>query len=119
LPARACWKFQRDDSQAEKSKKCFGFVQSYDGKPRRRLFDWLKSQGMAMNPQVTWRSDGTSLASADRPQPGAADLDTLKTILGYQRRPRYRTRKRRSTEWEVTVEKPTYDLTIFQLLVAS
>ena len=47
------------------------------------------------------------------------DLDTIQTILGYQRRPRYRTRKRRSTEWEVTVEKPTYDLTIFQLLVAS
>jgi hypothetical protein len=43
------------------------------------------------------------------------DLDTIKTILGYQRRPRYRTRKRRSTEWEVTVEKPTYDLTIFRL----
>ena len=43
------------------------------------------------------------------------DLDTIQTILGYQRRPRYRTRKRRSTEWEVTVEKPTYDLTILRL----
>jgi len=43
------------------------------------------------------------------------DLDTIKTILGYRRRPRYRTRKRMSAEWEVTVEKPTYDLTIFRL----
>jgi hypothetical protein len=43
------------------------------------------------------------------------DLDTIKTILGYRRRPRYRTRKRKSAEWEVTVEKPTYDLTIFRL----
>jgi len=43
------------------------------------------------------------------------DLDTIKTILGYRRRPRYRTRKRRSAEWEVAVEKPTYDLTIFRL----
>jgi len=43
------------------------------------------------------------------------DLDTIKTILGYQRRPRYRTRKRKSAEWEVAVEKPTYDLTIFRL----
>jgi hypothetical protein len=43
------------------------------------------------------------------------DLDTVKTILGYQRRPRYRTRKRKSAEWEVAVEKPTYDLTIFRL----
>jgi len=43
------------------------------------------------------------------------DLDTIKTILGYRRRPRYRSRKRESAEWEVTVEKPTYDLTIFRL----
>ncbi len=43
------------------------------------------------------------------------DLDTIKTILGYQRRPRYRTRQRKSAEWEVAVEKPTYDLTIFRL----
>ena len=43
------------------------------------------------------------------------DLDTIKTILGYRRRPRYRTRKRKSAEWEVTVEKPAYDLTIFRL----
>jgi len=45
----------------------------------------------------------------------ALNLDTIKTILGYRRRPRYRTRKRKSAEWEVTVEKPTYDLTIFRL----
>jgi hypothetical protein len=43
------------------------------------------------------------------------DLKTVRTILGYQRRPRYRQRKKESAEWEVTVEKPTYDLTIFKL----
>jgi hypothetical protein len=43
------------------------------------------------------------------------DLDPIQTILGYRRRPRYRTRKRKSAEWEVAVEKPTYDLTIFRL----
>lgn len=43
------------------------------------------------------------------------DLDTIKTILGYQRRPRYRARRRKSAEWEVAVEKPTYDLTIVRL----
>ena len=43
------------------------------------------------------------------------NLDTIKTILGYRRRPRYRTRKRKSAEWEVTIERPTYDLTIFRL----
>src|SRR5215469_9232755 len=43
------------------------------------------------------------------------DLKTVRTILGYQRRPKYRKRKNRSAEWEVSVEKPTYDLTIFKL----
>src|SRR4051794_36095550 len=33
------------------------------------------------------------------------DLKTVKTILGYRRRPRYR-RTKRSAEWEVSVEKP-------------
>jgi len=43
------------------------------------------------------------------------NLKTVRTILGYQRRPKYRKRKSKSAEWEVTVEKPTYDLTIFKL----
>jgi uncharacterized protein with FMN-binding domain len=43
------------------------------------------------------------------------DLKTVRTILGYQRRPRYRKRRKESAEWEVTVEKPTYDLTILKL----
>src|SRR6266571_3116207 len=43
------------------------------------------------------------------------DLKTVRTILGYQRRPRYHKRKKKSAEWEVAVERPTYDLTIFKL----
>jgi len=35
------------------------------------------------------------------------DLKTVRTILGYQRRPRYHQRKKRSAEWEVAVERPT------------
>jgi hypothetical protein len=42
------------------------------------------------------------------------DLKTIKTILGYKHRPKYRKRKK-SAEWEVAVEKPAYDLTIFKL----
>jgi hypothetical protein len=38
--------------------KCFGFVQTYDAKPKRRLFEVLKSQGMQMNQQVTFLTDG-------------------------------------------------------------
>ena len=37
---------------------CFGYVQTYDTKPRRRLFEVLKSQGMQANQQVTFSTDG-------------------------------------------------------------
>ena len=43
---------------AEGSPKCFGFVQTYDTKPKRRLFEVLKSQGMQPNQQVTFLTDG-------------------------------------------------------------
>jgi len=38
--------------------KCFGGVYCYDTKPQRRIFETLKSQGMQMNQQVTFLSDG-------------------------------------------------------------
>jgi hypothetical protein len=43
------------------------------------------------------------------------DLKIIRTIVGYRRRPRYRARKKKSAEWEVAVERPVYDLTIFKL----
>jgi hypothetical protein len=43
------------------------------------------------------------------------DLKTVRTILGYKHRPKYRKWKKRSAEWEVAVERPVYDLTIFRL----
>ncbi len=36
----------------------FAFVQTYDEKPKRRLFEVLKSQGMQNNQQVVFLSDG-------------------------------------------------------------
>jgi len=38
--------------------KCFGFVQTYDSKPTRRLFDLLISHGMHANQAVTFLTDG-------------------------------------------------------------
>jgi hypothetical protein len=38
--------------------RCFGFVQTYDEKPKRRLFELLKRQGMQMNQRVMFFSDG-------------------------------------------------------------
>lgn len=43
---------------ADGSAKRFGLVNGYDQKPKRRLFELLKSQGMQMNQQVTFLSDG-------------------------------------------------------------
>jgi hypothetical protein len=40
------------------SPKCFGFVQTYDTKPKRRLFEVLRSQGAQANQQVTFLTDG-------------------------------------------------------------
>lgn len=37
---------------------CFGYVQTYDSKPKRRLFEVLASKGMQANQQVTFLTDG-------------------------------------------------------------
>ncbi len=38
--------------------KCFGFVTDYDTKPKRRLAELLKGQGLQMNQAITFLSDG-------------------------------------------------------------
>src|SRR6266403_1795016 len=43
------------------------------------------------------------------------DLKTTKTIVGYKHRPKIHRQTKRSAEWEVAVERPPYDLTIFKL----
>jgi hypothetical protein len=50
--------FRRDDDHPEASSKCFAFVQTYDAKPKRRLFELLRSQGMQANLQIEFLSDG-------------------------------------------------------------
>jgi hypothetical protein len=49
--------FRREDDDTP-SGKCFGFVQTFDQKPRRRLWELMKSQGMQENQQVVFLSDG-------------------------------------------------------------
>jgi hypothetical protein len=44
--------------KADGTTKRFGFSYCYDNKPQRRIFEVLKSQGMQMNQQVTFVSDG-------------------------------------------------------------
>jgi hypothetical protein len=43
---------------AEGRASCFGYVQTYDTKPKRRLFEVLKAHGMTANQQVTFLTDG-------------------------------------------------------------
>ena len=50
--------FQREEAEDNPSAKRFGFVQTYDKKPRRRLWELMKSQGMQENQQVVFFSDG-------------------------------------------------------------
>jgi hypothetical protein len=47
-----------EEAQEPVSSKCFAFVQTYDQKPKRRLFEVLHSQGHQLNQQITFLSDG-------------------------------------------------------------
>src|SRR5712691_358126 len=51
--------FKRDEEEDQPSSKRFGFVQTLDTKPKRRLYEVLQSQGMQMNQQITFLSDGS------------------------------------------------------------
>ncbi|OLV15813.1 hypothetical protein BOO71_0013738 [Deinococcus marmoris] len=50
--------FQRDQIGNQQSSKTFAFVTTHDQKPRRPLFEMLRSQGMQENQKVTFMSDG-------------------------------------------------------------
>ena len=51
--------FERDqEGKQEFSGRCFAWVQTYDQKPKRRLFELLQSQSMQPNQQVDFLSDG-------------------------------------------------------------
>jgi hypothetical protein len=50
--------FRRDDAEDISSRKCVGFVQTLDTKPKRRRFEVLPSQGHQMHQQLTVLADG-------------------------------------------------------------
>ena len=60
-PARRAFAFEVIAGKSvpqEGAPKCFAYVQTYDPKPKRRLFELLKAQGLQANQQVTFLSDG-------------------------------------------------------------
>ena len=50
--------FRRGEEGEVPSAKCFGFVPTYDEKPRRRLWEVLKSQGMQENQPLVLMTGG-------------------------------------------------------------
>jgi hypothetical protein len=58
IAGRSVVAFRRQEEDAVPPPRCFGFVQTYDPKPRRRLWELMKSQGMQENQQVVFLSDG-------------------------------------------------------------
>ena len=58
IAGKSVLEFNRNEEIQKPSSKCFSFVQTFDEKPRRRLWELLKSQGMAENQQVVFLSDG-------------------------------------------------------------
>ena len=58
IAGRSVVAFRRAADDEVPESKCFGYVQTYDEKPRRRLFELMKSQGLQDNQQVVFMSDG-------------------------------------------------------------
>ena len=58
IAGRSVVAFRRSEADPVPPPKCFGFVQTYDQKPRLRLWELMKSQGMQENQQVVFMSDG-------------------------------------------------------------
>ena len=58
IAGRSVVAFRRAEQDPVPPPKCFGFVQTFDQKPRRRLWELMKSQGMQENQQVVFMSDG-------------------------------------------------------------
>ncbi|MGH9350754.1 MAG: ISKra4 family transposase, partial [Terriglobia bacterium] len=54
IAGRSVVAFRRREEDVVPPPKCFGFVQMYDPKPRRRLWEVMKSQGMQESQQVVF-----------------------------------------------------------------
>jgi hypothetical protein len=50
--------FGEDEADKTPSSKRFGFVQTLDTKPKRRLYEVLHAQGLQMNQEITFLADG-------------------------------------------------------------
>src|SRR4030095_3180244 len=58
---------REDEDVQSPSPKRLGFVQTLDTKPKRRLYEVLQSQGLQMNQESTFLSDGDDKGIVSRP----------------------------------------------------
>jgi len=58
IAGRSVVAFRREAKDEVPEAKCFGYVQTYDKKPRQRLWELMKSQGLQDHQQVVFMSDG-------------------------------------------------------------
>jgi len=56
--------FGEDEADRTPASKRFGFVQTLETKPKRRLYEVLHSQGLQMNQEITFLSDGNDTLRA-------------------------------------------------------
>jgi hypothetical protein len=56
--------FPEDEDAKAPSHKRLGFVHTLDTKPKRRLYEVLQSQGVQMNQEITFLSDGNDTLRA-------------------------------------------------------
>jgi hypothetical protein len=56
--------FGENEADKRPSSKRFGFVQTLDTKPKQRLYEVLHSQGLQMNQEITFLSDGNDTLRA-------------------------------------------------------
>jgi len=66
IAGRSIVAFRRKSNDKVPEAKCFGYVQTYDEKPRRRLWELMKSQGLQDNQQVVFMSDGARMCGGCR-----------------------------------------------------
>ena len=57
IAGRSVVAFRREANEEVTESKCFGYVQTYDQKSRRRLWEVMKSQGLQDHQQVVFMSD--------------------------------------------------------------
>jgi hypothetical protein len=81
---------------AEGESKCFSLINSDDTKPKRRVFEVLKSQGMQINQQITFLSDGDDTVR---------ELQLCLNPQAEQRRSNARAQppRARNTDWPIQV----------------